>query len=239
MVGPQGPAGRSEPSGGIGLPVDYTGRQAVDPTKNVEALVKALEEKTKELREADLRLIQAKLDATKEIGDLKSRHSSDLINSLAKEISLRADLGGELTKKETDRVNAVRLVDVQAVQVATERQTQAATALASQVVQSAEVLRNQQARVQEEARISLAASNAELTKRISELERSLSEGRGKQQFQDPATIEMKAKLDLISLQQSNKIGSDKGQSDAMFYVLAALALGVPIGAAIYARKASA
>lgn len=249
-AGPPGPAGRSENSGGAGPPVDAKGQQAVDPTKNVEALVKALEEKTKELREADIRLIQSKLDSANLASELRSKNVAETTESNFRRVDeierLRADLNEKLAKAETERINALRLVDVSAAADLQRRTSEGATALNTQTTQLANDLRtstnlladNLRTLVNNTAAAQLAAQKQdkdETSKRLATIEQALSEGRGKQQFQDPALIEMKAQMQVVTQQLANKSGSDKGQSDAIFYVLAALALGVPVGLAIYAR----
>lgn len=250
--GPQGPPGRSENiGGGAGLPVDITGRQAVDPTKNVEALVKALEEKTKELREADLKLIQAKLDSANLAGELRYRNVNDVneahLQRIAEMDKLRANFGEKLSKAESDRINGIRLVDVSAAADLQRRTSESAAALNTQTTQLANDLRTSTNLLADNLRtlVNTTAANQlavqkqdkdETSKRLTTIEQALSEGRGKQQFQDPVITEMKAQLALISQQQFSRTGSDKGQSDAVFYVLAALALGVPIGLAIYSRN---
>jgi hypothetical protein len=196
--------------------------QKVDPTENVKALAAAGFGRQDDLRELTVRLIDARTALIKETADLKYQHAVDLIKAQQEEIRLRAELGDKLSTKETDRINAIRLVDVQAVQVATERATAAATSLASQVVQSAEVLRTQQARQAEDFRASLATATAEISKRLTTVEQGQSEGRGKQQFQDPAISALVIEVQKLSQQRAATSGTDTGRIDMFGWILAAI-----------------
>ena len=234
-----------------GIGVDANGNQVIDPTKNVEQLVKALEEKTRELREADLKLIQAKLDANEKLAELRSKNLFDAdvsntrrIDELAK---LRAELNDKLATAERDRINAIRLVDVSAAADLQRRTSESANNLQTQTAQLATDLRTSTALLADNLRTlvnTTAANNLtaqkqtadEISKRLTTIEQAQSEGRGKQQYQDPEATAVKAQLQVLLQQAAANKGSDKGQSDAIFYVLAALGLGLPIAVAIYLRR---
>jgi hypothetical protein len=123
---------RADTSQGLG--VDRYGNPVIDPTKNVERLVEEAVKRiddlrtesqahSREIRDSDKEFIRAMLTAEKEKNDL------------------RAQFYDELRVAESDRINAIRAVDVEAVQRAAEAmQIQAAT-LATQVATSAETLR--------------------------------------------------------------------------------------------------
>ena len=78
-----------------GLGVDYQGNPVVDPTKNVLDLVAAAIKRQDDLREAE------------------SRHVREIAG-------LRAEYTAELRKAETARIDAIRAVDVGAVNRAAE-----------------------------------------------------------------------------------------------------------------------
>lgn len=111
------------------------GSPVIDPTKNVLDLVAAAIQRQDNLREAE------------------SRHVREIIE-------IRAAHAEQMRVIEAARIDAIRSVDVGAVQRATEVSTQQATTLASQVGLSAEAVR-----------IGLAAALEPIQKDIADLRR--------------------------------------------------------------------
>lgn len=87
-------------------------------------------------------------------------------------MTLRAEYEEKLREAEAKRIDAIRAVDVNAVAVASERATQQATVLANQVSISAETLRALVAATANTIAQQLSALTAQLTDRISSLEKS-------------------------------------------------------------------
>lgn len=147
----------SEPKNGPnaqpGPGVDAQGRTVVDPTRNVLDLVSAAI-----LRQDDLRLVE-------------SRHIREIVE-------LRAKYDGELREAETARIDAIRAVDVGAVNRAAEVAATQATTLAAAVATSAETLRTQVAATATAGVVGLAAALEPIQKDISELRRYQYEGQG-------------------------------------------------------------
>ena len=73
---------------------------------------------------------------------------------------MRSDYEGQLRAAEAKRIDAIRLVDVGAAATLAQRTTEQATALATVVTQSAEVLRNQVSRAAEDTRALVATTAA-------------------------------------------------------------------------------
>lgn len=103
---------------GAGIGVDAFGGQVIDPTLNVKELV-ALE-----VRRLD------------DLMGMQSRHLNEIM-------ALRAEFSKELRESESARLDAIRLVDVSAVQRAAEVQASAAATLATAVQTSREDVRLQ------------------------------------------------------------------------------------------------
>ena len=133
-----------------GTPV--LGHLGVDPTRNVTDLVAAAI-----LRQDDLR-------------DAESRHVRELME-------LRADGNEKLQVKETARIDAIRAVDVAAVQRAAEVAAEAVQTLAAQVPITAEAVRT-----------SLAATVAPILADI----QALRQAQYEQQGQRTATVDVGA-----------------------------------------------
>jgi hypothetical protein len=139
--------------------VDAQGRPIADPTENVKDLMEAAVTRLDDLREMETR-------HQDRIRILMMGHVSDMA-------ALRADLGEKLRNAETDRINAIRAVDVAAVQRAAEVADLRAQTLAAQVAQSAETLRVQVAAV-------AAASATELTRALEPIQRAIDDLRKSQ-----------------------------------------------------------
>ena len=136
-----------------GPAVDAQGRPVIDPTENVIALVNA-----------EARRLGEMLDAV-------TGHAVDMAN-------LRAEYDEKLRKAETERIDAIRAVDVGAVNRAAEVSAQQANTLAAQVSQSAETLRTQVAAAATAATVALAAALEPIQKDIADLRRAQYEQAG-------------------------------------------------------------
>ena len=122
----------------------HTDLNGGDPTKNVLDLVNAAIARVDDLREAE------------------TRHQTEIARLLVGRVEA-------MMAAESNRIDAIRAVDVDAVQKASTAANAQATALAAQVVQSAEALRAQAAAtaVLNESRLAVALDP--ITKAVAEL----------------------------------------------------------------------
>jgi hypothetical protein len=127
---------------GPGPGVDAKGYPVIDPTQNVLDLVTAAIKRQDDLREAESRHMR-------EIAELRSKYDK------------------ELRESESARIDAIRAVDVGAVNRAAEVSATQATILANQVASSAEALR-----------IALAAALEPIQKDIADLRKTQYEQAG-------------------------------------------------------------
>ena len=102
---------------GQGIGVDSQGNPVIDPTRNVLDLVQAAIKRQDDLRESE------------------AQHTQELMR-------VHADYQGQLRIGEAERINAIRSVDVAAVQRAAEVQATQAGALAAQVSTTADAFRS-------------------------------------------------------------------------------------------------
>lgn len=137
-----------------GLGVDASGGPVIDPTQNVLNLVAAGNRRQDDLRQ------------------MESAHISEVL-------AIRETHAAEARRAEADRINAIRQVDVQAVQQAAEVAATQATTLAQQVAISAETLRSQVAAAASAATVALAAALEPVQKDIADLRRAQYEAQGK------------------------------------------------------------
>jgi hypothetical protein len=139
--------------GSPGPSTDRHNDPVVDPTANVRELVEAAIQRQDDLRESD------------------SRHVREIV-------ALRAEYDEQLRKAETARIDAIRAVDVGAVNRAAEVAATQATTLAGQVAISAETLRAQVAAAASAATVALAAALEPVQKDIADLRRAQYEAQG-------------------------------------------------------------
>jgi hypothetical protein len=136
-----------------GPSVDRYGSPVIDPTKNVLDLVAAAIERQDDLR------------------GLESNHLRELAD-------LRAHYDHRLREAETARIDAIRAVDVGAVNRAAEVSATQAQTLATQVTVSAETLRTQVAAAATAASTALSAALEPIQKDIADLRRAQYEAQG-------------------------------------------------------------
>src|SRR6185503_58077 len=157
-----------------GQGVDAWGGPVIDPTANVIALTEAANKRQDDLRLASEQFFGSKIDA------LSSR-IDDFARAQAK-----------LSKKESQRIDSIRRVDREDV-----------NKIAATATTTAETLRAQVATTAGAAQTSLANSMAEVNKRLSAVELSLSEGRGKATVESPMMAEMVSELKALRREQSS------------------------------------
>lgn len=88
-----------------GIGVDARGGGVIDPTKNVENLVRALEITFERLREADKELFSARFDGIKELVSTMSRHLVEYQNAMRDAETRRID---QLAQNRQDFQNTIR-----------------------------------------------------------------------------------------------------------------------------------
>jgi hypothetical protein len=130
-----------------------TNGPAVDPTKNVLETIEAVVSRQDDLRNAE------------------SRH----LHQIGK---LREHFNHELREAETARIDAIRAVDVGAVNRAAEVSATQAATLAVQVATSAEALRAQVEAARQQTATALAAALEPIQKDIQDLRRAQYEAQG-------------------------------------------------------------
>jgi hypothetical protein len=192
-------------------------KPVIDPTENVKALSEAANKRQDDLRAADGIINELRAANLKEI------------------MVLRADYEDKLRVAEAKRIDAIRLVDTNAVAVANERAVATATSLAKTVQDSAQVLSTQLTKSADDVRQLVATTAAESNRnlqqqfaaiitRISALEQGSAEGVGKQKFQDPAQLAMTAAVQKLIEAQSNQAGAGIGRGEIFAGIAVVLTL---------------
>jgi len=201
---------------GLGLGVDSSGGPVVDPTANVLQLVEAANRRQDDLRSAQNELIREQNRATKELMDVHAAHQAEVAR-------LRAEHIKELGAMESNRLNAIRQVDVTAVRTEADRSLGAIQTLAAQTATNAETLRTALVNTAQTIAASTSATVAALSERIAALEKSSYEGVGKQRVADPMMAALFEKVNQIHLNSAEKTGKSEGISTSWGILLGAVA----------------
>lgn len=206
-----------------GIPVDATGGPTFDPTKNVLDLVAAAVQRQDDLRNANNRLSEVRIQCQKEISELQEKHAK------------------EMREMETKRLDAVHQVAVLAGTTAADRAQVAIQTLAATAATERETLRSMVANSAQTLAAQNAAQQAALTERISALEKTSYEGTGRRTMADPMMVEVVAEMKAMRTAQATGGGKSEGvqsqqttQATSNSFVVAVVAVIVAVGGLIVA-----
>jgi hypothetical protein len=170
------------PGSSTGPGIDRSGTPVFDPSKNVDALVEATNRRQDDLREQQSRYL-AHIGEMREanaryVTELRASYEGKLLDS-NRHSEERLDLKDQqLRAAETARIDAIRAVDVGAVNRAAEVSATQAATLATQVATSAEALRGQVEAARQQTATALAAALEPIQKDIQDLRRAQYEAQG-------------------------------------------------------------
>src|ERR1035437_9384451 len=202
-------------------PVQRGPSGAVDPTANVLALVEAAVKRLNDLQDAaTLRIEDLRELDNKRIDDLRIAEA----RRLDEQAVLRETYHDKLALAETKRIDAIRAVDVNNVSVASERAAAQATVLANQVTISADALRTLGASTAKTMAAQQAATSQQFTERLTALERSQYEGKGKSAFADPQLSELVTEMKSLRERSSEGTGKREVTGDIWKYVTGAVTI---------------
>jgi len=202
--------------------VDASGGPVIDPTANVLDLVDAAVKRLDDLQAAE---------ATRQ-NDLRTmteRHAAEILR-------ITLSFQQQLRDAEAKRIDAIRLVDVNAVAVASDRAADQAAVLATQVQTSADALRSLVATSAAALATQQANANAEFSKRLAELERTKYEGAGRSTVTDPAMEDLVSEMRRMRESGASNAGKSAGVGAAWVALLGAVSLLstlTGIGAVLY------
>jgi hypothetical protein len=199
-----------------GAGVDSHGGPVFDPTQNVLDLVEAANK-----RQDDLRAV------TKELYDIRALHQSEMA-------AMRERHQRELDQAESDRLDAIRQVDREDVSKTAAQALNAIQTLQAQSNITAETLRGQVQSSAQALATQLTTITGEINKRLSALELSWSEGKGKQTVADPQLAELAAEMRSLTRSRNESTGKSEGISWVGALIMGGIALiGGLIGIAVY------
>jgi hypothetical protein len=198
-----------------GIPVDASGGPTFDPTANVIRDAAASSTRQDDLREAYNRLVQAQIRGIEESAHTKFEWARELA-------TLHAHYAEKLAGKESERIDAIRKVDVEAVQTAAERANAQAAVLATQVAGTAETLRNLVSTTAAATATAQQQLISPLDNRVRTLEQAQYVGQGRSAVSDPAYNELLSEVKSLRSARSETTGSGLTM-DKIIYLLIAVA----------------
>jgi len=208
-----------------GLAVDKSGGPVVDPTANVIALNEAANKRQDDLR-----------DLTNRFHDEQIKRLEGIVELRAKIAEMRAEHAKEIRTLESDRLDKIRQVDVQAATLAADRALIAIQTLDRTTQAAAETLRSMVADTAATVATQTAATAAQQNERIAALEKSSYTGLGKQAVADPQMAELVAAVNKLMVTSSMNAGKSEGLSMGAAVLLGIVSLAgalIGIGGALY------
>jgi len=199
-------------------------QERLDPSHNVTGVVTAAvgrlddlavlaHQRTDDLRQAEARRVDNLSEAERRYNDLRAAHGKEM-----------ADLDRahrrEVDAKESSRLDSIRQVDREEVTKTAAAANLAIATLAKQTTDLATTLQNTVQTTAGTAETRRATDMGEVNKRVSALELSSSEGKGKSAISDPALIELTAELRTLTKLQSTSSGKSEGISGTMAMAIA-------------------
>lgn len=179
-----------------------------DPTHNVSNLLLAAVQRLDDLAAAERIRVNELTSAERRRVD--------------EQAALRAFYDEKLRDAEAKRIDAIRVVDVNAVAVANERQSAAASVLANQVSASAETLRGLVATTAATAAQQFQQVTSQMSERIAALEKASYEGQGRGAYTDPLLGQLLVKVDSLQASRSEISGKGAGVNASWVVVLGAI-----------------
>lgn len=204
-----------------------------DPTVNVQNLLNAAVVRQNDLRDAEIKRIDERTAFL--VSHLELRISEESTHT-SEVMALRSNYERQLAEAEAKRIDAIRVVDVNAVNVANERAVAQAGVLANQVSSSAEILRGQVAAVATTLATQLSTVTGQLSDRITILERSNNIGQGREQYTDPLMTAMVAEIKTLNANVTKTEGKGLGANALWGYIVGAIGV-ISVILAIISRLA--
>lgn len=195
-----------EPEAVAGIGVDAFGGPTIDPSANTVAGLAGAVARIDDLRRETDRRYDRELWWTRYVAEMRAAHYK------------------ELSIAESKRIDAIRVVDVNAVAVAQARTADQATVLANQVQASAEALRSLVASSAKALADAQALNAAEYNKRLQDLERAKSEDRGRSTVADPMLEKLVARMESLAETRSEGRGKSAGMSITAKIAIAGVSL---------------
>jgi hypothetical protein len=200
-----------------GLPVDAGGGPTIDPTQNVKDLTIAEARRQDDLRAASKELTEAKIAHLKEIAEERAKHQDEIGR-------LREGYQEKIQHAESGRLDSIRQVDREEVAKTAVAANTAITVLAKQTTDLASTLDKKVSDTATAAEARNSAAYTDVNKRLSALELSSSEGKGKQTVVDPQMDKLTLLVETLARNQATGTGKSEGIGQFWGVIVAAAGL---------------
>lgn len=177
----------------------------------------------------DVKILYAEI---KRLDDLMAAES----RRVNEQSALRAEYSDRLRVAETARLDAIRVVDVNAVSVANEKAAQQAVVLATQLAGSSDTLRSLVAAASAATSQQISQLSVQLSDRLSLLEKAQYENKGRSGVSDPQLAEWIKEMKLMRDNLTEKKGSSAGARELYGWLIGGISLIAVIIMAIMAFK---
>jgi hypothetical protein len=204
-----------------GVAVDSRGGAVVDPTKNVIDLTDAANRRQDDLRVKDREFSDIQHKHTKETAELREKYEREIG-------LLREGYNEKINKAESGRLDSIRQVDREEVAKTAVAANTAIQTLAKQTNDLAVTLAKTVADTAAAAEARNSAQYTETNKRLSALELSSSEGKGKQQVADPQIERMAQMVEKLVQSQATTTGKGEGIEMSWGVLMGAVGLIIAI-----------
>lgn len=205
----------------LGCAAAFSGQAAsngtVDPTENVKALMAASLEALAKLRDADKDISDSKYAHLKELAEIRALHSKTIGE-------LREAYQEKISRAESGRLDSIRQVDREEVAKTAVSANIAITTLAKQTTDLQQTLAKQVTDTAAAQETRNSAQYSDINKRLSALELSSSEGKGKQTEAGPQLERLASMVEKLAAAQAAGGGKSEGISTSWTFLIAAVGL---------------
>lgn len=197
-------------------------RQVPDPTPNVLDLVEAANKRQDDLRLMSKEVFNTHILYLEKLADQHERFDDKIHEKEEHIANMRESFQDRLANKEAGLRDSFRKFDTEVGDKAAAAAQQAIATLATVTSTTAEALRNQVAATERALESRRASDNAEVVKRLTELERLSSEGKGKGSIADRQFEQLLIAVEALGKAQDARGGEEKGISMITGGMLAAI-----------------
>lgn len=205
---------------------------AADPTNNVTAMVGVEKEHAKELRILERRRTDDLQAKDREISDIQHKHQESILcikSANEDRISgLREGYQEKIQHAESGRLDSIRQVDREEVAKTAVAANTAITVLANRTAELALTLDKKVSDTAAAAEARGSTQYSDTNKRLSALELSSSEGKGKQTVSDPQMEKLTEVVAALARSQVAGTAESKGFDKAWAIVVAIIGIGIAI-----------
>lgn len=205
---------------------------AADPTNNVTAMVDVEKSHAQELRILERKRQDDLRAKDREISDIQHKHQENIVFIKSQNEDriggLREGYQEKIQHAESGRLDSIRQVDREEVAKTAVAANTAITVLANRTAELALTLDKKVSDTATAAEARGSTQYSDTNKRLSALELSSSEGKGKQTVADPQMEKLMQGVETLAKVQAQGVGAKEGFNTAWAIVVAIVGIGIAI-----------